>query len=141
MANLTVGNVSPGIDGFRWIITRRKKTDVRSAIPLLPKAETLIKKYQGGNSEPQSLLLPAYSIQKFNSYLHEIADLCGINKNLTSHVGRRTFATTIALANGIGLESISKMLGHTNTKITSQYAVVTDLKISTDMQLLRSKLK
>ncbi len=141
MAKLTVGHISPGIDGYKWIITRRKKTDVRAAIPLLPQAEQIIKKYDKENTNSQNPLLPAYAIQKFNSYLHEIADICSINKNLTSHVGRRTFATTIALANGISLETISKILGHTSTKITSQYAVVTDHKVSEDMQLLRTKLK
>lgn len=141
MAKLTAGHVSPGIDGNKWIIIRRKKTDVRAAIPLLPKAEEIIHKYNEGKSDPHRSLFPFYSIQKFNSYLHEIAELCGINKNLTSHVGRRTFATTIALANGISLETISKLLGHTSTRITSQYAVVTDLKISQDMAKLKTTLK
>ena len=140
MAKLTAGNVSPGIDGNKWIITRRKKTDVRAAIPLLPKAEELMNKYDNGTTSPTRPLFPFYAIQKFNAYLHEIAEICGIHKNLTSHVGRRTFATTIALANGIGLETISKVLGHTSTKITSQYAVVTDHKISQDMAKLREKL-
>lgn len=141
MTRLTSGHISPGIDGNKWIITRRKKTDVRSAIPLLPKAEELIYKYDNGSDNPERPLFPFYAIQKFNAYLHEIAELCGIHKNLTSHVGRRTFATTIALANGISLETISKVLGHTTTKITSQYAVVTDHKISQDMAKLREKYK
>lgn len=140
MAKLTAGHVSPGIDGNKWIITRRKKTDVRAAIPMLPKAEKLMNKYDDGKGSPTRSLFPFYAIQKFNAYLHEIAELCGIHKNLTSHVGRRTFATTIALANGIGLETISKVLGHTSTKITSQYAVVTDHKISQDMAKLRERL-
>ncbi len=137
MAKLRQEDISMGIDGGRWIITRRKKTDVRSAIPLLPKALALLDKYNAGADKP---ILPFYSIQKFNSYLHEIADVCGINKNITSHVGRRTFATTIALANGVSLESISKILGHTSTKITHQYAMVTDMKVSQDMQELKEKL-
>lgn len=144
MAKLTAGHVSPGIDGNKWIITRRRKTDVRAAIPLLPKAEALVARYDDGCNDTNRPLLPCYAIQKFNSYLHEIADLCGINKNLTSHVGRRTFATTIALANGISLETISKILGHTTTKITAQYAVVTDYKIGQDMaqlsEILQNKL-
>ncbi len=141
MAKLKTGNISPGIDGNKWIITRRRKTDVRAAIPLLPKAIEIISKHHIGDSNTDSPLLPCYAIQKFNSYLHEIADLCSINKNLTSHVGRRTFATTIALANGIGLETISKILGHTSTKITAQYAVVTDHKIGQDMAQLSETLK
>lgn len=140
MAKLTIVHVAPGIDGTKWIITRRKKTDVRAAIPLLIEAEEIISKYNKDASESSKPLFSFYSIQKFNSYLHEIAELCGINKAITSHVGRRTFATTIALANGIGLETISKILGHSNTKITAQYAVVTDLKISQDMANLRERL-
>lgn len=141
MAKLTAGHISPGIDGNKWIITRRKKTDVRAAIPLLPIAEELLSKYDNGSNDISRPLFPFYAIQKFNSYLHEIADVCGINKNLTSHVGRRTFATTIALANGIGLETISKILGHTSTKITSIYAVVTDHKVSQDMERLKQTLQ
>ncbi len=141
MAKLTTGNISPGIDGNKWIITRRRKTDVRAAIPLLPQAQEIIEKYHNEENISNSPLLPCYVIQKFNSYLHEIADICGIYKNLTSHVGRRTFATTIALANGIGLETISKILGHTTTKITAQYAVVTDHKIGQDMSRLSTILK
>ncbi|HNF47096.1 MAG TPA: site-specific integrase [Chitinophagaceae bacterium] len=141
MAKLTAGHISPGIDGNKWIITRRQKTDVRAAIPLLPKAEELIGKYDDGSNDSSRPLMPFYAIQKFNSYLHEIADICGINKNLTSHVGRRTFATTIALANGISLETISKILGHTSTKITSQYAVVTDHKVSEEMAQLKEALQ
>lgn len=138
MAKLTKSDISIGIDGNKWIITRRQKTDTRSAIPLLEQAIGIIEKYSCIESEN---LLPVYCIQKFNAYLHEIAELCGIDKNLTSHVGRRTFATTIALANGIGLETISKILGHSNTKITQQYAVVTDLKLSEDMQVLKDRLQ
>lgn len=137
MALLTAKDVSAGIDGNKWIIIRRKKTDIRSAIPLLPKALDIISKY---TSEDNPHLLPCYAIQKFNSYLGEIADLCEIKKNLTSHVGRRTFATTVALANGVSIETISKILGHSSTKITHQYAVVTDMRISDEMNLLKSKL-
>lgn len=86
-------------------------------------------------------MLPCYAIQKFNAYLEEIADLCGIQKNLTSHVGRRTFATTVALSNGVSIETISKILGHSTTKITHQYAVVTDLKVSQEMEKLKGTLK
>jgi integrase len=140
MALLTKGHITPGIDKKKWIITRRKKTDVRSAIPLLPKALEIISKYDNGDSHPQTMLFSIYSIQKFNAYLHEIGELCGINKNLTSHVGRRTFATTVALANGVSIETISKVLGHSSTKITAQYAVVTDLKVSEDMGKLNKRL-
>ncbi|SDX56262.1 Site-specific recombinase XerD [Hydrobacter penzbergensis] len=136
MAKLTDKDISTGVDGGKWIIIRRKKTDVRSAIPLLPMALTILGRYQGKETK----LLPCYAIQKFNSYLGEIADHCEVNKNLTSHVGRRTFATTVALANGVSIETISKILGHSSTKITHQYALVTDLKVSEEMKQLKGKL-
>ena len=135
MFKLTGREVTRGIDGNKWIITKRKKTDVRSSIPLLPKALQVIEKYNPEYStKPDNNLLPVFSNQKFNSYLHEIAELCGIDKNLTSHVGRRTFATTVALANGVSIETISKVLGHSSTKITHQYAMTTDLKVSEEMK-------
>jgi integrase len=142
MAKLVGRDITTGIDGNKWIITNRKKTDIRSAIPLLAQAIVILEKYNadyGSNLNGQ--LLPVYTNQKFNSYLQEIAELTGINKNLTSHVGRRTFATTVALANGVSIETISKILGHSSTKITHQYAQVTDLKISEEMKLLRDKLQ
>jgi site-specific recombinase XerD len=138
MALLTEKDVSLGIDGNKWIIIRRKKTDIRSVIPLLPMALTILDKYS--SDRRKNRLLPCYAIQKFNSYLQEIADLCEISKRITSHVGRRTFATTVALANGVSLETISKILGHSSTKITHQYAVVTDMKVSEEMNRLKDKI-
>ena len=138
MALLSEKDISLGIDGNKWIIIRRKKTDIRSVIPLLPMALTILDKYS--SDKRNNKLLPCYAIQKFNSYLQEIADLCEIGKNLTSHVGRRTFATTIALANGVSIETISRILGHSSTKITHQYAVVTDMKVSEEMKQLKDKL-
>jgi integrase len=141
MEKLKGRDISIGIDGNRWIITHRRKTDVRSAIPLLPVALGVIEKHNSQyNSKPDEKLLPVYTNQKFNSYLQEIAELTGIDKNLTSHAGRRTFATTVALSNGVSIETISKILGHSSTKITHQYAVVTDLKVSEEMKKLKEKL-
>jgi site-specific recombinase XerD len=140
LACLKKSDISIGIDGGLWIIKNRLKTDVRSAIPLLPKAVALIDLYKVNEySENEKPLLPIYSIQKYNAYLKVIADLTGINKQLSSHAGRRTFASTVTLGNGISIESISQMLGHTNTKITQQYARVSDLKISNEMKLIKSK--
>ncbi len=133
-------NVSVGIDGNIWIIKNRIKTNVRSAIPLLPKAIELISKYNKNfNEKPKELLLPVYKIQRYNSYLKEIADLCEITKSLSSHAGRRTFASTIALGNGISIESIAQMLGHSNTRITHQYARVSDLKVANEMKMISNK--
>lgn len=136
--HLTCANVIIGIDNAYWIVKNREKTDIRSAIPLLPKAEELVKKYNPNfKTKPDELLFPMYSIQKFNCYLKEIAVLCGITKNLSSHAGRRTFASTVALANGISIESIAQMLGHSTTKITHQYARVSDLKVAAEMKKLK----
>ncbi len=75
-----------------------------------------------------------------NSYLKEIADACGITKELTYHIARHTFATTITLANGVSIESVSKMLGHTNIKTTQHYAKILDEKVGADMNMLKEKL-
>ena len=80
------------------------------------------------------------SNQKMNSYLKEIADTCGIDKNLTFHIARHTFATTVTLSNGVPLETVSKMLGHKSIKQTQHYAKIVDLKISEDMAALKKKL-
>jgi len=137
---LTRSNISIGIDGGRWIFTNRQKTETRSNIPLLPLAEELLDKYK---SHPQCLnqnrLLPVLSNQKTNSYLKEIADLCGISKELTFHCARHTFATTVTLTNGVPIESVSKMLGHKNIRTTQHYAKILDQKVSEDMQLLRAR--
>jgi site-specific recombinase XerD len=86
-------------------------------------------------------VLPVLSNQKYNEYLKEIATLCGINKKMTTHSARYTFATTITLSNGVPIESVSKMLGHKNLKTTQHYARVLDKKISDDMNSLKSKLE
>lgn len=88
----------------------------------------------------KGVLLPVLSNQKLNSYLKEIADLCGIEKNLTFHVARHTFATTVTLSNDVPLESVSSMLGHSTTVMTQHYAKVVDRKLSNDMAGLRSKM-
>jgi site-specific recombinase XerD len=129
-----------GIDGEKWLISKRQKTDITARIPLLPPALKIIDRYI---NHPQCLLedsvLPVLSNQKMNAYLKEIADLCGINKNLTFHIARHTFATTVTLCNGVPIETVSKMLGHRNLKTTQHYAKILDIKISDDMGHLRKK--
>jgi site-specific recombinase XerD len=138
---LTKNNINIGIDGERWIFTNRQKTDTKSNIPLLPMAEAIIAKYK---DHPQCInegkLLPVLSNQKMNGYLKEVADLCGIQKELTFHIARHTFATTVTLTNGVPIESVSKMLGHKNLRTTQHYAKILDRKVSDDMKLLREKL-
>ena len=84
--------------------------------------------------------MPILSNQKRNAYLKEIATVCGINKELTFHIARHTFATTVTLSNGVSIETVSKMLGHTNLKTTQHYAKILDKKISEDMQVLNKGL-
>ncbi len=138
---LTPKNISIGIDGERWIYVNRTKTDTRSNIPLLPIASAILDKYK---DHPQVInqnkLLPIISNQKMNSYLKEIADVCGINKELTFHIARHTFATTVTLSNGVPIESVSKMLGHKDLRTTQHYAKILDLKVSNDMKILKEKL-
>jgi integrase len=139
--NLTQENLVMGIDGGKWINTERNKTKVRTNIPLLDIPLKIIAKY---NNNPRTInsgkLLPVLSNQKSNAYLKEIADLCGINKNLTTHLARHTFATTVTLNNDVDIASVSKMLGHTSIKTTQIYAKVLDKKVSNDMNTLRNKL-
>ncbi len=139
---LTKANIVIGIDGERWICTHRQKTDTPSNIPLLPMAEKIISKYL---DNPQCLnkgqLLPILSNQRMNSYLKEIGDVCGINKELTFHIARHTFATTVTLTNGVPIESVSKMLGHKNLKTTQHYAKIVDRKVGADMSALKERLR
>ncbi|MFI5137162.1 MAG: site-specific integrase [Sphingobacteriales bacterium] len=132
--------ITIGLDGQKWIFTSRQKTDTASRIPLLPTALQIMKKYEDHpECYDQGKLLPVLSNQKMNSYLKEIADVCGINKELTFHIARHTFATTVTLANGVSIESVSKMLGHTNIRTTQHYAKILDAKVSEDMQMLTQK--
>lgn len=130
-----------GIDKQFWISTTRKKTSTPSRVPLLPLASAVLEKYKNAPEVVRSgLALPILSNQKMNSYLKEIADLCGITKTLTFHIARHSFATSVTLANGVSIETVSKMLGHTNIRTTQHYAKILDTKVSEDMKVLRSKL-
>jgi site-specific recombinase XerD len=138
---LTKSNIVIGIDGNKWINTKRTKTNTVSNIPVLPNTQTVIEKYANHKEVIyDNKLLPVLSNQKMNAYLKEIADICGITKNLTFHLARHTFATTITLTNGVPIESVSKMLGHKSLKTTQHYAKILDKKVSVDMNILRNKL-
>ena len=137
---LSQDNIVLGIDGDKWINKNRQKTDTNSKIPLLPTAQYIVDKYENHPvCKNKGNLLPILSNQKMNAYLKEIADVCGINKELTFHIARHTFATTVTLSNGVPIETVSKMLGHTNLKTTQHYAKILDKKISEDMQVLKAK--
>ena len=136
--NLTEDNLRTGFDGKLWIMTHRQKTDTNVNVPLLDIPLKILAKYK--NNLSNKVLLPVLSNQKMNSYLKEIGDLCGIDKNLTFHLARHTFATTITLAKGVPIETVSKMLGHTNIQTTQIYARITNSKISNDMEDLAGKL-
>ena len=114
-----------------WIKKRRVKTGVLSRIPLLPIAKLILDKYKGGEK-----LLPIQDPADINKYLKDIAILCGINKRICFHTSRHTFASTVTLANNISLEVVSKMLGHTNTRMTAHYAKLIDKCIGEQMDKL-----
>lgn len=137
---LSPGHVSTGIDGEKWLFISRTKTDTPSRVPLLQAALEIIEKYRNFPAcINQHKLLPVSSNQKMNAYLKEIATLCNIPKELTFHIARHTFATTVTLNNDVPIESVSKMLGHKTIKTTQHYAKLLDKKVSNDMQALRSK--
>jgi site-specific recombinase XerD len=130
-----------GLDNEWWLSTNRQKTGTKESVPLLPVAIEIIEKYQ---DHPYCVkynkLLPVNSNQKYNAYLSEIATICNIKKHLTSHIARHTFATTVTLANGVPIETVSSMLGHNSIRTTQIYAKVVEKKVSDDMKLLRAKL-
>ena len=117
--------------GRIWIKKRRVKTGVLSRIPLLPIAKLILDKYKGGEK-----LLPIQDPADINKYLKDIAILCDIKKRITFHTSRHTFASTVTLANNISLEVVSKMLGHTNTRMTTHYAKLIDKCIGEEMDKL-----
>jgi site-specific recombinase XerD len=138
--NLTKSHICIGIDGEKWIFTHRQKTETASKIPILPVTQMIIDKYANHpKSNNEDKLLPILTNQKMNAYLKEIAGVCEIEKELTFHIARHTFATTVTLTNGVPIESVSKMLGHKNLRTTQHYAKVLDKKVSEDMKILRDK--
>jgi integrase len=133
MSILKAKNIEIGFDGKEWIQMYRQKTKRKISIPLLPKARVILDKY---NNE-----LPVISNQKINSYLKEIAEIVGIEKRLTHHIARKTFATTVLLYNNVPMEIVSELLGHSNMNITqSHYGKVVQKKVSDEVEKLNTKL-
>ena len=134
-------NLVRNIDGDLWIEAKRTKTNAKFSIPLLPTALAILEKYK---DHPKVVngecVLPVLSNQKSNAYLKEIGDLCGIKKNLTTHLARHTFATTVTLSNGVPIETVGKMLGHKDLRTTQHYAQIINKKVGDDMAVLKEKL-
>lgn len=138
MANLEKQNIQVGFDGINWIQMKREKTQRQISIPILPKAQEIIEKYSTDNNR----IFPPISNQKFNSYLKEISAITGIEKNLTHHIARKTFASTVLLYNDVPMEIVSELLGHSNMLITQEsYGKVVQKKVSEAMKNLTIKLK
>jgi len=134
VAQLTEENIKTAFDGHQWVMTKRQKTNVPSNIRLLEIPLEIIERYKGKQKEGK--LFPICSNQKMNEYLKEIAIVCGIDKPITCYIARHTFATTVTLANGVPIETVSKMLGHTDIRTTQIYARIVDKKLSSDMDSL-----
>jgi site-specific recombinase XerD len=131
--------VTIGLDGEYWLSTNRQKTGTKESVPLLPVALEIIEKYRENEyCKKYNKLLPVNSNQRYNAYLKELADVCGIKKHLTSHIARHTFATTVTLANGVPIETVSSMLGHNSIRTTQIYAKVVEHKVSQDMSSILS---
>ena len=128
---LTPEHFETDTHGRIWIKKKRVKTGVLFRVPLLPIPKLILEKYKGGDK-----LLPVVDLSSMDAYLKEIAELCGINKNISSHTARFTFATTVTITNRISLEVVSKMMGHTNTRMTSHYAKIIDKYIGEEMDKL-----
>lgn len=129
MATLSHKHIQIGFDGNEWIEMTRQKTSSKISVPLLQKAKAILSKY---NNE-----LPKISNQRFNSYLREITEIIGIEKKLTHHIGRKTFATTVLLYNNVPIEIVSKLLGHSSISVTqAHYGKVVEKKVSLEMERL-----
>jgi integrase len=134
-------NISIGMDGENWISVSRQKTRQPVRIPILPKAQEVLDTYK---DHPRALnagrVFPNITNQKLSSYLKEIADLCNIQKPLTFHIARHTFATAVTLTNDVPLETVSKLLGHSSIQMTQIYAKIVEQKVSQNMRNLRNTL-
>lgn len=139
--NLKRSDIKAGIDHKEWIFINRQKTNSASHLPLLAQARKILSRYKDHSKcIDTDAALPVLTNQKMNAYLKEIADTCGIKEELTFHIARHTFATTVTLNNGVPMESVSKMLGHSSIRQTQHYAKTQNYKVSKDMLLLEDKL-
>ena len=141
LVNLHPSHICIGMDGGYWIKTSRKKTETSVNVPLLPQAKSILEKYKNDpRAAVRNRVFPNLSNQKMNDYLKDIAGHCGVKKPFSFHTARHTFATTVTLSNGVPIETVSKMLGHTKLSTTQIYARVLEKKVSEDMQQLQKRL-
>jgi integrase len=137
MANLEKQHIQIGFDGINWIQMKREKTQRQISILILLKAQEIIDKYLTESNR----ISPPISNQKFNSYLKEIAEITGLEKRLTHHIARKTFASTLLLYNDVPKEIVSELLGHSNMKITQEsYGKIVQKKVSEAIKNLAGKL-
>ena len=136
--NLTGNHIVKTVDGSLWIEISRQKTDSSSRIPLLDIPVKLIEKYRGSGSKDK--VFPVRSNYQINRELKKIAKLCGIERRLTFHMARHTFATETCLSSGVPLESVSRMMGHKRLNTTQIYAKITYNKVDEDMDILSEKI-
>ena len=138
MYNLERKHIQIGFDGVNWIQMKREKTQQQISIPILPKAQLIIDKY----STLENRVYPSISNQKFNSYLKEITEILELDKRLTHHTARKTFASTVLLFNDVPMEIVSELLGHSNMTITQEsYGKVVQKKVSEEMKKLKLKIE
>jgi site-specific recombinase XerD len=141
LKELTKDHIVKGMDGKNWISTRREKTNEPVKAPLLHKADIILKKYQDKRFDLVSeYLFPVKSNQKMNEYVKKIMKASKVRKHITFHSARHTFATTVTLSNGVPIETVSKLLGHTKLSTTQIYARVMENKISSDMSNLEKRM-
>lgn len=142
VAKLTKSNIVTGVDGKQWLSIPRTKTGIITTVPLLPPAVKILEKYKDHPiAEIKGTLLPVPTNQKLNEYLKEIATLCNIDKNLTFHVARHSFATTIMIGNKVSSEALKPQMGHTDIKTTQIYSHQDEYKIAKEVEHLYEKYK
>jgi len=139
--NLKSSMISKGVDGKLWIISERVKTESKFSVPLLPQAIRIIEKYKDDPiCRQRGSVLPVKSNQKMNAYLKEIAAICNIKSELTTHKARRTFGSTVTLNNGVPIHVVKEMLGHHSVKQTEEYALTEEFAVSKEMNKLQQRI-
>ena len=141
LKELTKDHIVKGMDGKNWIYTKREKTNEPVKAPLLYKADIILKKYQEKRFDLiTNYLFPVRSNQKMNQYVKEVMKATKVRKHITFHSARHTFATTVTLSNGVPIETVSKLLGHTKLSTTQIYARVLEHKVSGDITALEKRM-